>query len=321
MTENIDNPEPEFNIENFFKNIEQRHEELEKSETHTPKPARPIERKKDEKEVQQDVRKDVIEDKEDNEPSKEKPLQKDYKVAFERSEKRIADLRKWGDKKSRENAGYKKRVRELQENGVISEEDAESLLSNTPDEDIPPQEEKRFLPRLGEFLDIEVANMKRYVDAPDIDNHISAFNHFMSLGQLSPPGPQRDQYEAVIEELEEMEQAGDRVDLLKRVIAIGQDYDEDVYKVVRETGDIRSIKKSYERREEDLKKEIDNLNKKIHKLEEITEDYTENPTRLSGKNGFAGKNNEEVGNSDSFNMEHLLKNRESYIDSYRKKRG
>lgn len=311
--------EQPFNMADVFKNREKLYDENPHLTDAPVQPEPKKERTKNEQEVPPIEQKPKEVKAADDVP---KEPEKDYKKELERAEKRIADNRNWGEKKSRENSAYRKNVRTLIEEGVINEEEGTRLLSHIPeDTDSPLQANKGFFSRLGEILEEEVTHMKRYVDVPDIDDDISSFKQFLALGELAVPGVQRDQYEAIIEELAELEQEGDRVALLKRVLNVGRDYN-DIFKEIREIGDLRFLKQAWEKSRDEERashqKDIDKLTKELDKLKRMTEDYTESPTRLSGSGGFARKN-EDTGPSDSLNLDHLFKNREAYFASYRGK--
>jgi hypothetical protein len=263
--------------------------------------------KKEEKEPVKDKEEDENDDEEktpkkslkkDKEEEEEEPKEKvpDYKLDNERLQKTLKDTQKSFHEDRKKLSAYKKAVNKFMEDGILTEEDAQTLLDHTQFEGEVSSESKSILDRYVDVWNKEIKYMKKYDrDASDIDQWIAAFEHMYDSSS-------RSEREAILEDLAHYED--DEVLITKRMLALGRDYNDEVYSDLRESGGIRNVKQKYQSEIDSLKKELDKVNEKYNKLKTKHQDYDTEPQNLRISSGAAYVGNDQ---GDSFDIGKMFK--------------
>jgi hemerythrin superfamily protein len=129
--------------------------------------------------------------------------------------------------------------------------------------------------RYGKIWEQELDNIRKYSESKDIDQNVRAFYHLLQNGSEK-------ELEEVFSSLKSLE--NDSLSLTKKMLEIGKQYNEDVFKDVYEAGGIRELKKKYEQK-------IDKLKKDLLKYENNEEYSTSSSYKLPNGSG-AGINSE-----------------------------
>src|ERR1700753_13410 len=216
----------------------------------------PVEDIKDKEDSQEDTSKNRIEDEktdknrtdEDDDNAKEKIT--DYKSENERLQRTLKDTQKSFHEDRKKLSAYKKTVNKFIDDGVLTEDEAQILLDHTQFEDEVVNESKTVIDRYGDIWDKEIGNMKKYnkKDVPHIEQCIRAFQHMYDSSTLS-------EREDILDDLSHYED--DEVEFTNRMLALGSDYNDDVYSDLKDSGGIRNVKAKYQSKIDDMQKELD----------------------------------------------------------------
>jgi len=182
----------------------------------------------------------------------------DWQEQLEKKEKRYRDTQRWGLDLSKKLKALEKTVQKYADDGLLSSDEAQALLSSTAHEPVD-QEEDHPLLRYGRVWDEELPNIRRYTKDPMVDTYVSAFQALIQVGT-------RDELQNALTTLEDHKD--DPVDLTRAMLEIGKTYNEEVYSDLREAGGIKQLKAKY-------KKEIEARDKRIDKLEKEKLKYKE----------------------------------------------
>jgi hypothetical protein len=230
--------------------------------------------------------------KKDQKIQEDKPKEKvpDYKSDNERLQKTLKDTQKSFHEDRKKLSAYRKAVNKFVEDSVLTEEEAQMLLDHTKFEGEVPSENKSILDGYVEIWNKEIKYMKKYDrDATDIDQWIAAFEHMYDSSS-------RSEKEEILEDLSYYED--DEVEFTKRMLALGREYNDEVYSDLRESGGIRNVKQKYQSEIDSLKKELDKVNEKYSKLKKKHQDYDADPANLRISSGAAYVGNEKDGSLD-----------------------
>lgn len=188
-----------------------------------------------------------------------------------KKDKSFRDTQKWGMQAHNKLKAYEQRVKQYQEEGVLSEEEAKALLETATHPDLssdalPP------VVRYGHIFDNELPAIRRYsTDADDLDAHVLAFQMFL---QMAPTA----EVDEVIHDLQAHE--SDPVQLTKAMLSYGRRFYNETLKAIVDAGGIRSFKDKYEKDLAMHQKTIDKLKKELAQLKDQEEELFD-PNRVS----------------------------------------
>jgi hypothetical protein len=183
----------------------------------------------------------------------------------EKAERRLADSQKWGREAHSKLKSVEHLIGQYLEKGILSDEEAALLLASSQHPDLSAeQKEEPLLVRYGTIWDKELANMRKYTDAPDLDLHIQAFQHFLKNGSSS-------EVMEAFTELKALEK--DDVAFTRKMLEMGKAYYEEVYKDIHTAGSLKDYKLKREQEISRHLRHIDKLEKEIVKYKEQYEDY------------------------------------------------
>jgi hypothetical protein len=184
----------------------------------------------------------------------------------EKAERRLADSQKWGREAHSKLKSVEHLIGQYLEKGILSDEEAALLLASSQHPDpSAEQKEEPLLVRYGAIWDKELANMRKYTDAPDLEDHIAAFQNFLKNGAT-------EEIKDAFQQLKALE--SDEVAFTKKMLELGKTYHEDVYKEIHAAGSLKAYKIKMAQELEKQIKKIDKLEKEIVKYKEQYEDYT-----------------------------------------------
>jgi hypothetical protein len=284
--QNQENKVSEINLMDIFKKNnpiisghEEEPEQLQKAESQQKK-------KESKSEQPKEVEKPVLEDEDDDDDksieekkqdqNKKQEKSNNYEEEYQKLEKKLKDSQKWGNENNKKLVAYAKSVEKLKEDGILTDDEASSLLDHTKIESV--QEEKPFILECAEIWDKEINYMRKYSsNSEDIDNYTKAFQAFMQSATQS-------ELDEVLEEFKELKDDGDEVKFTKRMLEIGKEWYEDIYKDIFEVGSLKHLKQKYAEKETKLQNRIDKLEKTIEKYKKKYEDYTESNLHLPSGN-------------------------------------
>lgn len=217
------------------------------------------------------------------ETSKEREI--DYKSEWEKAQKRFKDTQQLFHEDRKKLAAYKKAVEKMKEDGSLLDEEASILLDHTNYEGEPEPENESVLDRYCKIWDQEIATMRsmsKYIpNFKEIDQQIVAFQHFLKIASY-------EELNGVLDELSKFED--DKVELTKQMLELGRQYNEDIYSDIHEAGSIRKLKSMYSKKQEELKKVIDKLQKENNKLKQTYEDYNTEEAKVIVGSGVVNAN-------------------------------
>jgi hypothetical protein len=269
MTE--DTQPQEFDLHSVFNKKDNAEAAVEETEEELPKKKEPV------KEVKKEPVKDSSDEEDDlgKEPEvkkEEKPKEKsiDYQSENEKLQKTLKDTQKSFHEDRRKLSAYKRAVEKMKEDGTLLEDEANLLLDHTQyEEESNTNANDPVLIKYGKIWDKELEYMRKYSsNASDINKHVLAFQHLI---QSAPS----DEVEDIFSDLSQYED--DEVELTKRMISYGREYNDEIYSDIHEAGSIRKLKSKYQDRIDELEKELDKSHKKYNRLREKHQDYDSEP--------------------------------------------
>lgn len=236
---------------------------------------KPIDKEKADKDGQKTDKRRT--DEEEDEPKEKVP---DYKSENERLQRTLKDTQKSFHEDRKKLSAYKKTVNKFIDDGLLTEDEAQVLLDHTQFEGEVVNESKTVIDRYGDIWDKEIGNMKKYnkKDVPHIEQCIRAFQHMYDSSTLS-------EREDIIDDLSNYED--DEVEFTNRMLALGSDYNDDVYSDLKDSGGIRNVKAKYQSKIDDMQKELDKVTEKYNKLKKKHSDYDAEPANLRISSGAA----------------------------------
>lgn len=236
---------------------------------------KPIDKEKADKDGQKTDKRRT--DEEEDEPKEKVP---DYKSENERLQRTLKDTQKSFHEDRKKLSAYKKTVNKFIDDFILTKEDAQVLLDHTQFEGEVANESKTIIDQYAEIWDKEIGNMKKYnkKDVPHIEQCIRAFQHMYDSSTLS-------EREDIIDDLSNYED--DEVEFTNRMLALGSDYNDDVYSDLKDSGGIRNVKAKYQSKIDDMQKELDKVTEKYNKLKKKHSDYDAEPANLRISSGAA----------------------------------
>lgn len=220
----------------------------------------------------------------------------DYHTELEKAERRYKDSQKWGSEMRKKLSAYEKAIKKYNEDGILSTDEAESLLNYTQFEDLPQEDEPVYV-KYAKIWDEGIERMREFADDPqEIDKYVHAFQQ---LWRDSVPVEQ----ENILEEFSELDD--NKAALTRKMVKMGKDYFDEVFGEVYEAGSIKNFKKKFTEKEKDYNKKLDKLQKEIDKYKKKYEDYTEPTYRLPS----GGSDNSTDTKNYTTNIKEIFENR------------
>ena len=179
------------------------------------------------------------------------------KVDRDNQEKAFKETKKWGHELSQKLTGFEKKVRAFIAEGALTDEEGKQLLDYTHMEDNSSIPESP-LSLYSKIWDEELTNIRKYTDAPDLDQHILAFQHLLKNGDSQ-------ELENAFGQLEAIKDSP--LKWTRKMLEIGKSYNEDVFHELAQAGSLKAFKESYEEKLQKQQKTIDKLEAKTLKLE------------------------------------------------------
>lgn len=231
------------------------------------------------------IKKYHVSHKKDGDEEKPKEPEIDYKSEWEKSQKRFKDTQQLFHEDRKKLAAYKKAVEKMKEDGSLLDEEASILLDHTNYQGEPEPENESVLDRYCKIWDQEIATMRsmsKYIpNFKEIDQQIVAFQHFLKTASY-------EELNDVFDELSKFED--DKVELTKQMLELGRQYNDDIYSDIHDAGSIRKLKSMYSKKQEELKKVIDKLQKENNKLKQTYEDYNTEESKVIVGSGVVNNN-------------------------------
>lgn len=236
------------------------HEEAQEQEKAIA-PQKDVSQKKEEEQNKQERK---------EEKKKESPDEKkntDWETQARRVEKNYKETRKWAEDVNKKISSYKRSVLKLAEEGDISDEQAEILLSHTQHQELDEKDDfsSNESSKTAKIWNQEIEYIRRYGNYDDLDDHIAALQHLVSISSKEEIEELFDEAKSYIDE--------DPVKYVKKILEVGKDYYDDVYKEFHQAGNLKNFKSFYEDEIKKHKKTIDKLEKEVVKLRQRYEDY------------------------------------------------
>jgi len=201
----------------------------------------------------------------------------DYKSKIEKLEKTVKDTQRSFHEDRKKLAAYKRAVQKMVSEGVLIDSEAETLLDHTSFEESPEPVGQTVLDRYISVWDKELSYMKKYSrDVENIDQNIAAFQHLFDTSSVK-------EKEDIMDELSNYED--DEVELTNQMLAMGAQYNDEVYSDIAEAGGIRKLKDKFRAENEILQNKLDKVTKQYNKLREQYEDYDPKPANMRLQSG------------------------------------
>lgn len=181
----------------------------------------------------------------------------DWPAILAKKDRTLQDTQKWGMQQSNKLKAYEQLVKRYQDEGILGEEEAKTLVDLTQSKDGPP-EALHPLVRYGHVWDTELPSIRKYSTASaDLDAHVLAFQNFL---QMASP----DEVEGALQDLATSE--NDPVQNTKRMLELGKAYYDEVFKDVLDSGGLRQLKATYQQEIQRRDQTIDKLQRELAKL-------------------------------------------------------
>jgi hypothetical protein len=208
------------------------------------------------------------------------------KKDLEKANSLLEENKRYGRQSSQRLKEASKYIKELQENGLLDEEEIERFtnilnLTTKQNEDDTPDVYK--LHPIGELLKIadgELTNLRKYTDDKTLDEKIESFNYYLKNV------PNAAEY--LQNELSEFKE--EPLKLLKKMLEIGQQHLDDGYSEIRKVDNLPSYIKKINQEKEKLQKTIDTLKEELAKYK--SEQYIDSSYKINSVNDY--ENNESL---------------------------
>ena len=169
------------------------------------------------------------------------------------------ETRKWGLDLSNKLHAFEKKVHAFLEDGVLTKEEATSLLKEAQHQDI---EKAHPLVSYSKIWDEEIHNIKKYTKDETVDQNILAFQHLLKHAD-------QEEMESILEELVKVEK--DPLDLTHKMLQMGKDYHASTYSPLTQAGGLQKIISSHQKERQKLQQQIDKLSQELVKLRRSSE--------------------------------------------------
>ena len=228
-------------------------------------PSRKLSLKKEEQEeteTSQQLPPDPAEAEEDKEPQEDSDLRK-LREELEKTRKDLQTNRSYGRQNSQKVKTALKAVQNLIEEGSLSEEEAQGLLSSLQidqerEEETPLLPAHPFAP-IFKTVGAELEHLRKYTEDEALEDKLTAFEYLIGTAPA-------EETEEILETL--MDLIEEPVKLTREVIAIGTEAYENFYKEIRNAGGTVKYIDSLKKNQESLQKKIDKLTKKLSQYED-----------------------------------------------------
>lgn len=223
----------------------------------------------------------------DNTEPKE-PVEVDkLKLELEKTEKRYKDTQKSWSELSHKLRKYEQNIKRYLANGTLSEEEANTLLSEVAHEAHESNEHKSPIERMLSAANSGVTRMRELMaeglldEDPLLDKKIRAFDAFLEEAS-------REEVEDALKQLTPLHD--EPIRLAKKMLGLGEEYYQEVYAEIDEAGNLRKFKNKYQHLVEELQDKIDKAEKKILEYKKKYEDYVlPNTMKLPAGSGRSAK--------------------------------
>jgi hypothetical protein len=276
--------------------VEEKEEEIpKKKQSVTVKEVKkePVQELDDEEEPETETEEEDVKSEEPEPKKEEKPKDKiiDYKLENEKLQKTLKDTQKSFHEDRRKLSAYKRAVEKMKEDGVLLEDEATLLLDHTQyQEETHSSGSDPVLVKYGKIWDKELEYMRKYSsDAGEINKNVFAFQHLIQSSST-------EEVEDIFYDLAQYED--DEVELTKRMISYGREYNDEIYSDIHEAGSIRKLKSKYQSEIDSIKKELDKTVEKYNKLKKKHQDYDTEPANLRISSGAAHVGDNKDGSMD-----------------------
>ena len=211
------------------------------------------------------------EESDDAEESGDVPELELLKKEVEKNKKSLLDAQKWGTKNSQKVKYALKKLNALIENGSFTEDEENEAVNLRKmletDIDAPFDDEKASNTNkhpISKYIDIaseKLGVMKELSDDPE------TFYKKYRAFEVSLVDYKSDEMELLADELSELKD--NPIKLAKKIMDMGEQYYNEYYKEFEETGGYRNLIQKRNKENENLKKEIDKLKKKLLTYEDF----------------------------------------------------
>ena len=216
--------------------------------------------------AKQEIKKKAIEhddDEEDVQNTSSAELDK-LKQELEKTKKALSENQKWGRTNSQKLKTALKKVQSFMTEGTLTEEEAKdvlSLLESEVDGELEPESYENLSPvqKILKVANQELKNIRKYTDDALLDKKVRAFDFLLNNAS-------QEEMNEILEELAELQD--NPVKLAKRMLLLGEQYYDEVYKDFEESGGLKRFTKKKKSEVEKLQKKIDKLEKKLLQYEE-----------------------------------------------------
>ncbi|WP_192483168.1 MULTISPECIES: hypothetical protein [Cysteiniphilum] len=184
--------------------------------------------------------------------------------AVDKLEKSLRESQKWGHSLSQKLRAFENKISAYVQEGALTDTEAQELLQYIVQEQPPESATQQTYDSnnpLAYYENVffsEIENMRKYVSDDMLDDKIKALDHFVKFAN-------EDELNYFLDQLSEI---NDPVQLTKKMLAVGADYYEDVYKDLNETGGVKALKLKFQDQLDQKEKKISKLEKEIEKLKE-----------------------------------------------------
>jgi len=240
-SENVDPLNELFNKPSSQEKIEEPKEEIKKEEKSISNSSK--EENKDERETESKKTKDEISKLQD----------------------RLLENQKYARKHVQKVKNASKVVNNLITEGILNEEEAKDLLGALQSDEEEPEEsyknDSSFFAPFSNIFKVakkEFDNIQKYTEDDSFQDKLNAFEYLLAFSSQS-------EIDEIYEDLNEL--IDDPVKLAKKILNIGKDAYENSYKEIKKAGGIKNIIQEKNRSVEQLKKQIDKLEKKLLQYE------------------------------------------------------
>jgi hypothetical protein len=254
----------------------------------------PVQKKEEKRQTLHLAPPDVVEQEEETEEASEKQVKEekkkhtDWKAQAEKESKRLKETQKWANETKAQISAYKRAVEKFVNEGLLDQEDAQSLLDHTQYSDIPENtlSEKE---KASKIFREEIENIKKYGNYDNLDEHVKALDHMVENST-------KEEIDDLFGDIKELVDE-DSVLFTKKILEVAAEYYDDVYEDLSKAGSLKNLKLEYQNELSKRDKLIDKLEKEMIKLKKRHEDYDDSPQHRIPQGGgdrvgaSAGKSN------------------------------
>ena len=211
---------------------------------------------------QEDKKKPAEKEEDDDEPQEDSELVK-LKDELEKTRKDLQTNRSFGRQNAQKVKTAIKTVQNMITEGVLNEDEGRSVLESLQidqdEEDETPSVSPHPFAPIFKVVNGELEHLRKYSDDPQLEEKLNAFEYLLGTSSQEEVADLFDELKDLVEE---------PLKLTKKILSLGQESLDSSYRDIMKSGGIKNYISDIQKNNENLKKKVDKLLKKLAQYED-----------------------------------------------------